>query len=62
VYLMVFQHVPVERCQQLVADVTGAQVSVGFVHGMVAECGNAVAEATKVIGGADHPGARGRPG
>jgi transposase len=49
VYLMVFQHVPVERCQRLVADVTGAQVSVGFVHGMVAECGDAVVEATKVI-------------
>ena len=32
VYLVVFQHVPVERCLQLIADVTGALVSDGFVH------------------------------
>lgn len=32
VYLVVFQHVPVERCRQLIADVTGAQVSAGFIH------------------------------
>jgi hypothetical protein len=32
VYLVVFQHVPVERCQQLIADVTGAAVSEGFIH------------------------------
>jgi hypothetical protein len=31
VYLLVFQHVPVERCRQLLAHVTGAQVSDGFV-------------------------------
>ena len=30
--LVVFQYVPVERCQQLIADVTGAAVSAGFVH------------------------------
>jgi hypothetical protein len=29
VYLVVFQHVPVERCQQLIAEVTGAAVSAG---------------------------------
>ena len=27
VYLLVFQHVPVERCRQLIEDVTGAQAS-----------------------------------
>jgi transposase len=32
VYLVVHQHVPVERCRQLLADVTGAEVSAGFVH------------------------------
>jgi transposase len=32
VYLAVFQHVPVERCRLLVADVAGAAVSDGFVH------------------------------
>ncbi|MGH3122162.1 MAG: hypothetical protein ACRDND_14205 [Streptosporangiaceae bacterium] len=28
---MVFQHVPVERYRQLIADVTGALVSDGFI-------------------------------
>ena len=32
VYLVVFQHVPVDRCRQLIADVAGAAVSDGFVH------------------------------
>jgi transposase len=32
VYLVVFQHVPVERCRDLIADVTGAAVSTGFIH------------------------------
>ena len=32
VYLVVFQHVPAERCRDLIADVTGAAVSTGFIH------------------------------
>ena len=32
VYLSVFQHVPVERAQLLIADLTGGVVSAGFVH------------------------------
>jgi hypothetical protein len=32
VYLIVFQHVPVERCRDLIADVAGAQVPAGFIH------------------------------
>jgi len=32
VYLVVFQHVPVDRCRQPIADVTGALVPDGFVH------------------------------
>jgi transposase len=32
VYLVVHQHVPVERCRQLLSDVAGAEVSAGFVH------------------------------
>ena len=32
VYLVVHQHVPVGRCRQLIADVTGAAVSEGFIH------------------------------
>ena len=37
VYLVVFQHVPVERCRLLIADVTGALVSDGFVHSCLAK-------------------------
>ena len=37
VYLVVFQHVPVERCRQLIADVTGAAVSDGFIHSCLAK-------------------------
>jgi hypothetical protein len=33
VYLLVFQHVPVERCRQLIEDVTGAQASHRWVLG-----------------------------
>jgi len=36
VYLVVFQHVPVERCRQLIADVAGAAVSEGFIHSCLA--------------------------
>jgi hypothetical protein len=42
VYLVVFQHVPVERCQQLIADVTGAAVSEGIVHSCLATGKNAM--------------------
>ena len=38
VYLLVFQHVPVERCVRLIADLTGATVSAGFVHKVLARC------------------------
>jgi hypothetical protein len=37
VYLVVFQHVPVERCRLLIADVTGALVSDGFIHSCLAK-------------------------
>lgn len=32
VYLVAFQHVPIERRRELIADVAGAQVSAGFIH------------------------------
>lgn len=32
IYLVIHQHVPVERCRQLLSDVTGAEASAGFVH------------------------------
>ena len=45
VYLLVYQHVPVQRCVQLIADLCGgAGPSDGFVHGMLSRCATAVAE------------------
>ena len=44
VYLVVFQHVPVERCARLIADVTGAEVSAGFVHSCLARAACVVAD------------------
>jgi hypothetical protein len=50
VYLLVYQHVPVQRCVQLIADVCGGTgPSDGFVHGMLARCASAVAEVVRVI-------------
>jgi transposase len=37
--------VPVHRCAELVASLTGASPSPGFVHGMIARAANAVAAA-----------------
>jgi transposase len=36
VYLLVVHAIPVERTCQVIADLTGARVSPGFVHGMLA--------------------------
>jgi transposase len=49
VYLMVYQHVPVERCAQLICDVTGAQVSAGFVHACLARAADVIADVVKLI-------------
>jgi len=49
VYLVVFQHVPVERCRQLIADVTGAAVSDGFVHSCLARAASLAGEVTALI-------------
>ena len=49
VYLVVFQHVPVERCQQLIADVTGAAVSAGFVHSCLRQAASLAAEVVRLI-------------
>ncbi|MEV4841603.1 IS66 family transposase [Nonomuraea sp. NPDC049486] len=48
-YLLVFQHVPVERCAQLIADVTGARVSPGWVSSILAEAATLVTGSVKVI-------------
>jgi hypothetical protein len=49
VYLVVFQHVPVERCRQLIADVTGAAVSEGFIHSCLARAASLAAEVVALI-------------
>jgi transposase len=49
VYLVVFQHVPVERCRQLIADVLGAAVSAGFVHSCLRQAASLAAEAVTLI-------------
>lgn len=49
VYLLVVHAVPVQRVAQLIADVTGARPSEGFVHGMLARTARRLAEATRAI-------------
>jgi len=49
VNLLVFQHLPVERCAQLVADVTGAKPSTGFVHGLLSSAAAAVGDVVALV-------------
>jgi hypothetical protein len=49
VYLLVFQHVPVERCRRLIEDTTGAAVADGFVHSCLRTAAEAVADVVKLI-------------
>jgi transposase len=49
VYLVVFQHVPVERCRQLIADVTGALVSEGFIHSCLARAASLAKDVVALI-------------
>lgn len=49
VYLMVFQHIPVERTAALIADVTGAQVSTGWVASLLDEAAELVADSLRLI-------------
>jgi transposase len=49
VYLVVFQHVPAERCARLIADVTGAGISAGFVHSCLARAAEVIADVVKLI-------------
>ena len=49
VYLVVFQHVPVERCRQLTADVAGAAVSEGFIHSCLARAAALAGEVVALI-------------
>lgn len=49
VYLVVFQHVPVERAAQLIADLTGAAPSTGWVSAQVARTADALTDVEKLI-------------
>jgi transposase len=49
VYLLVFQHAPVERCRQLVEDATDAAVSAGFIHSCLATAAEAIADVVKLV-------------
>jgi hypothetical protein len=49
VYLLAYQHLPVARCAQLVAEVTGARCSEGFCHGMLTRAAAAVAVVVRRI-------------
>ncbi len=50
VYLLVYQHVPVERVVELIADLAGgAGPSAGFVHPVLGRCAAAVAEVVTLI-------------
>ena len=49
VYLSVFQHVPVERAQALIADLTGVVVSAGFVHLRLGKAAGLVSDAVRLI-------------
>jgi len=49
VYLVVFQHVPVERCRLLIADVTGALVSDGFVRSCLAKAAALLTDVVTLI-------------
>jgi transposase len=46
---VVFQHVPVERCRLLIADVTGALVSDGFVHSCLARAASLLKDVVALI-------------
>lgn len=49
VYLVVYQHVSIGRCAQLIADVTGARVSAGFIHSCLAKAAGVIADVVKLI-------------
>ena len=48
-YLVVFQHVPVERAARLIADVTGAGCSTGWISGVLAVTADALADVEALI-------------
>ena len=49
VYLVVYQHVPVERAARLMADVTGAGCSTGWISSVLAQAAGALVEVEALI-------------
>lgn len=49
VYLLIVQHMPVQRCVRLVSDLLGAGVSDGFAHKMLGYAAAVVADAVATI-------------
>jgi transposase len=49
VYLLVFQHIPLERCRQLISDVAGAAVSAGFIHSCLRKAAELAADVIRLI-------------
>lgn len=49
VYLVVYQHVPVERCPELIAGATGARVWDGFIHSCLRKAAGLLAGVIKLI-------------
>lgn len=49
VYLLVYQHVPVERAAQLIGDLTGAAPSTGWIAAQLARAADLVAPALRLI-------------
>ena len=49
VYLVIYQHVPIQRCAELIADLTGARVSAGFIHSCLARAADVIAGVVKLI-------------
>jgi transposase len=49
VYLLVVQHIPVERCVRLLESLTGAKPSVGFVHSLIERAARLLVEVDKRI-------------
>ena len=49
VYLLVYQHVPVARAAELIADLTGARCSTGWISSVLLQAGDALAEVEALI-------------
>lgn len=49
VYLMVMHFVPVARCRQILTSLTGAEPSLGFVHGLLKRAAELLVETDRVI-------------